>query len=124
MKMGKAKPDAFRRSPCPVANTLELVGDQWSLLVIRDILHGRHTYGELLDSPEKIPTSTLADRLKRLENAGILVKAAYQERPTRYAYSLSAKGAALGEILLAFVNWGTQYIPGTQTLKSVKDGRN
>lgn len=123
MKTAKTKPDTFRRSPCPVANTLELVGDQWSLLVIRDILHGKHTYGELLDSPEKIPTSTLADRLKRLENAGILVKSAYQEHPMRYAYSLSAKGAALGEILLAFVDWGTKYIPGTQTLKSF-EGRH
>lgn len=124
MKTAKTKADTFRRSPCPIANALELVGDQWSLLVIRDILLGKHTYGELLDSPEKIPTSTLADRLKRLEDAGILVKAAYQERPMRYAYSLSAKGAALGEILLALVNWGTKYIPGTQTLKSFEDGRN
>lgn len=72
----------------------------------------------------KIPTSTLADRLKRLENAGILVKSAYQERPTRYAYSLSTKGEALGEILLALVNWGTKYIPGTQTLKSFEERRN
>jgi DNA-binding HxlR family transcriptional regulator len=116
------KPPAFERSACPVANALELVGDQWSLLVIRDILHGKRTYNELLDSPERIPTSTLANRLKRLEHAGILERSAYQERPTRYTYALTAKGVELGEILLAFVRWGKKHIPGTRTLKSFKDG--
>jgi DNA-binding HxlR family transcriptional regulator len=122
MKSDKNELPAFPRSPCPVANALELVGDQWSLLVIRDLLHGKRTYGELLDSPEKIPTSTLANRLKRLEDAGIVARAAYQENPPRYAYSLSAKGADLGEILLAFVRWGKRYIPGTKTLKPLKGG--
>ncbi len=109
-------PKAPRRSNCPIANTLDLVGDKWSLLVIRDLLHGKRTYGELLDSPERIPTNTLADRLKRLEDAGIIVSSAYQERPTRYSYMLSKKGLALGDVLLAFVRWGKTHVPGTQTL--------
>jgi DNA-binding HxlR family transcriptional regulator len=104
------------RSPCPIANTLDLVGDRWSLLVIRDMLHGKKTYGELLDSPERIPTNILADRLKRLEEVGIIVSSAYQERPVRYAYTLSEKGTALGGILLALVRWGKNHIPGTRTL--------
>jgi DNA-binding HxlR family transcriptional regulator len=117
MKSDKNELPAFPRSPCPVANALELVGDQWSLLVIRDLLHGKRTYSELLDSPEKIPTSTLANRLKRLEDAGIVARAAYQENPPRYAYTLTAKGNALGEVLLAFVKWGTTHIPGTKAMK-------
>ena len=111
------KPDGFRRSPCAIASTLDLVGDKWSLLVIRDLLHGKRTYGELVDSPEGIPTNILADRLKRLEDAEIIASSAYQERPVRYAYTLTEKGTALGDVLLALVRWGKKHLPGTQTLK-------
>ena len=109
--MTTAKP--FSRSACAVANSLDIVGDKWSLLVVRDLLHGKRTYGELASSPERIPTNILAERLKRLEGAGIVVGTPYQERPIRYAYTLTPKGMALGEVLLAFVRWGKQYIPGT-----------
>lgn len=112
--MNTAKP--FARSLCAVANSLDIVGDKWSLLVVRDLLHGKRTYGELADSPEGIPTNLLADRLKRLETAGIVTSTPYQERPVRYAYTLTPKGSALGEVLLAFVRWGKQHIPGTITL--------
>ena len=122
MKTNMKKPTGFRRSPCPIANTLDLVGDKWSLLVIRDMLHGKKTYGELLDSPEGIPTNILADRLKRLEEAGLIVSSAYQERPVRYAYTLSEKGAALGDVLLALVRWGKKHIPGTRTLNESASG--
>lgn len=104
----------FKRSPCAVANTLDLIGDKWSLLVVRDLLHGKRTYGELADSPEGIPTNILAERLKRLESAGIITSAAYQDRPVRYAYTLTKKGTALGDVLLAIVRWGREYIPGTR----------
>jgi DNA-binding HxlR family transcriptional regulator len=107
----------FKRSPCPIASTLDLVGDKWSLLVIRDLLHSKHTYGELVDSPEGIPTNILANRLKRLQEAGIIVRSAYQEHPVRYIYQLSEKGAELGEVLLALVHWGKKHVPGSRTLK-------
>jgi DNA-binding HxlR family transcriptional regulator len=107
----------FKRSPCAVASTLDLIGDKWSLLVVRDLLHGKRTYGELADSPERIPTNILAERLKRLEGAGIISSAAYQERPVRYAYTLTKKGTALGDVLIALVRWGKEYIPGTRTLR-------
>ena len=106
----------LRRSPCPVANTLDLVGDKWSLLIIRDMRHGKRTYGELAQSPEGIPTNILADRLCRLEDAGIIESAAYQERPVRYAYTLTDKGNDLGELLGALVRWGKKHIAGTRTL--------
>ena len=112
--MSNAKP--FARSGCAIANSLDIVGDKWSLLVVRDLLHGKHTYGELVNSPERIPTNILADRLERLEAAGIIVSTPYQQRPTRYAYTLTPKGSALGDVLLAFVRWGKQHIPGTVTL--------
>ncbi len=107
----------FARSDCAIANSLDILGDKWSLLVVRDLLHGKRTYGELADSPERIPTNILADRLKRLEAAGIVSSAPYQDRPVRHAYTLTPKGKALGEVLLAFVRWGKQYLPGTVALK-------
>jgi len=110
-----AKP--FPRSACAVANSLDVVGDKWSLLVVRDLLHGKHTYNELANSPERIPTNILADRLKRLEAAGIIVSTPYQQHPVRYSYTLTPKGSALGDVLLAFVRWGKRHIPGTLTLK-------
>jgi DNA-binding HxlR family transcriptional regulator len=106
----------FARSACAVANSLDVVGDKWSLLVVRDLLHGKRTYGELARSPERIPTNILADRLERLERAGIVTRTPYQQRPVRFAYTLTPKGRALGDVLLAFVRWGKQHIPGTVAL--------
>ena len=108
-----SEPAGFKRSPCAVANALDIFGDKWSLLVVRDLFGGKRTYGELAASPEGIPTNILADRLKRLESAGIITSAAYQDRPVRYAYTLTRKGTALGDVLLALVRWGKEYIPGT-----------
>jgi DNA-binding HxlR family transcriptional regulator len=104
------------RSLCAVANSLDIVGDKWSLLVVRDLLHGKSTYGELARSPERIPTNILAERLERLANAGIVTRTPYQQRPVRHAYSLTPKGRALGPVLLAFVRWGKEHIPGTVAL--------
>jgi DNA-binding HxlR family transcriptional regulator len=107
----------FPRSRCAVACTLDLVGDKWSLLVVRDLLRGNVTYGALQDSPEGIPTNILADRLKRLEQDGLIAKSPYQDHPVRYTYRLTEKGKALGDVLLALVRWGKKHIPGTQVLK-------
>jgi DNA-binding HxlR family transcriptional regulator len=112
--MNVAKP--FSRSACAVASSLDILGDKWSLLVVRDLLHGKRTYGELALSPERIPTNILADRLERLKSAGVVTRTPYQQRPVRYAYTLTPKGSALGEVLLAFVRWGKQHIPGTVTM--------
>jgi DNA-binding HxlR family transcriptional regulator len=107
---------SFARSPCAIASSLDIVGDKWSLLVVRDLLHGKHTYGELALSPEHIPTNILAERLERLLGAGIITRSPYQQRPVRYAYTLTPKGRALGDVLLAFVRWGKQHLPGTVAL--------
>jgi DNA-binding HxlR family transcriptional regulator len=112
----KAKAPDFLRSPCAIACTLDLIGDKWSLLVVRDLLRGDVTYSELQNSPEGIPTNILADRLKKLEQAGVIGKSAYQEHPVRYVYRLTEKGRGLSEVLGAVVRWGQKHIPGTVAL--------
>jgi DNA-binding HxlR family transcriptional regulator len=115
----KVTAGGFARSPCAVAGTLDLIGDKWSLLVVRDLAHGKRTYGELQNSPERIPTNILAERLRRLEEAGIVAREPYQERPVRYCYTLTQKGRELGPILRALVVWGKQHVPGALTLQEL-----
>jgi DNA-binding HxlR family transcriptional regulator len=105
--------NAGTRSPCPVACSLDLLGDKWSLLVVRDLLLGKTMYSEFQKSSEGIPTNILAERLKRLLAAGIIEKSRYQERPVRYAYQLTAKGRDLQPVLLAMIDWGNKHVPGT-----------
>jgi DNA-binding HxlR family transcriptional regulator len=103
-----------RRSSCPAACALDIAGDKWTLLVVRDLLRGRRTYGELAASEEGIPTNILADRLRRMEDAGLIASAPYQERPVRYAYALTEKGRDLGAVLAALARWGEKHLPGTR----------
>ena len=88
-------------------------GEKWTLLVVRDLLLGKTTYTGFRESPEGIPTNILAERLKRLLAAGIIVKSRYQDRPARYAYRLTEKGRDLAPVLSAMIDWGNRYIPGT-----------
>src|SRR5262245_4891870 len=113
-KSKRAKAHSLSRSLCPIANALEVVGYKWSLLIVRDLFRSKRTYGELLNSFEKIPTNILAERLKRLEAAGIIKSSPYQERPVRNAYTLTKKGSELADILQALVKWGMRHIPGTK----------
>ena len=115
MKKTKSKTTNFEgsRSMCPIANLLDIVGDKWTLLIVRDLLLlGKHRYGDFQDSPEAIPTNILADRLKRLEAAGLVKKEVYQDNPPRAEYFLTRKGVDLRPILKAMGQWGKQYIPG------------
>jgi DNA-binding HxlR family transcriptional regulator len=105
---------ATTRSNCPIACTLDLVGDRWTLLVIRDLMRQRSRFGELLESPERIPTNILADRLKRLERAAVISSACYNEHPPRYEYALTEKGLELGRTINALASWGLKYVPGTR----------
>src|SRR6266700_6877802 len=103
----KRSATAERRSSCPVSCTLDLIGDRWTLLVIRDLVFGKSRYGEFLASPEGVPTNILADRLARLEEAGIVTRKPYQENPPRHTYALTSKGAALRPVLGAVAAWGS-----------------
>jgi DNA-binding HxlR family transcriptional regulator len=112
------KPDApappGSGSICPIAAGLELLGDRWSLLVIRDLLlFGKRRFGELAGSSEKIPTNILAERLRRLEAAGVIHKVLYQTAPPRHEYRPTAKGVDLLPVLRALVEWANLHLPGT-----------
>ena len=105
---------ADMRSPCPIANTLDILGDKWTLLVIRDLFAGKSTYGEFQSSPEGIPTNILANRLRRLAEYGLIDKNPYQQHPVRYAYRLTDKGRSLAPILKEMAAWGKHNIAGTK----------
>ncbi len=78
------------RSRCSIARSLEILGDKWTLLVVRDLMwHGKHTFQDLQNSEEKLPPNLLSQRLKRLMEWGLVEKEAYQDRPVRYRYSLT-----------------------------------
>lgn len=101
------------RSACPVSKALDLIGDRWTLLIIRDMaVYGARTYNQLLDSDEGIPTNTLASRLKLLEEAGITKREPYQQNPPRYVYELTNKGLALVPVLRALRDWSKAHYKG------------
>ena len=110
------------RSTCPAACALDIAGDRWTLLIVRDLLRGRHTYGTLAASDEGIPTNILADRLKKMEAAGLIEAKPYQERPVRYSYALTEKGRDLGEVLASLARWGKKHVPGTVVPKEFRRG--
>src|SRR4051812_4841615 len=89
------------RSACPVACTLDVIGDRWTLLVVRDLLLGKRRFGDFLQSAEGIPTNILTDRLKRLERAGLVATSRYLEHPPRFEYHLTPEGQALAPIVRA-----------------------
>lgn len=113
-------PPACKRSECGVACSLDLLGDKWTLLVVRDLLMGKRTYSELQASPEGIPTNILAERLKRLQAEGIVDRTRYRERPPRYAYHLTDKGRDLAPVLRSMVEWANKHVPGTLPLAEVE----
>jgi DNA-binding HxlR family transcriptional regulator len=103
---------AARRSRCPVACTLDVLGDRWSLLVVRDLLRGKHRFGDMLGSSESIPSNILAERLKRLKGKGIVRAKRYSSTPPRLEYFLTAKGEELRPVLRAMVDWGVKHAGG------------
>lgn len=101
-----------RKSRCPVNSALEVVGDPWTLLVVRDIVfYGKHAYGEFLASEERITTSVLANRLARLVDAGILSKRRDPADGRREVYGLTDQGLALVPVLVELANWGVKHDP-------------
>lgn len=110
-----------RRSDCAIAGTLDLLGDRWSLLIVRDLLIGGELrFGDFMLAGETIPTNTLADRLRKLEAADIVTRTSYQENPPRHSYRLTDKGHDLGPVLDAMATWGLQHLPGTQRLSKTQ----
>jgi DNA-binding HxlR family transcriptional regulator len=108
------KGPAPKRSPCPVAFSLDIFGDRWTLLVIRDLFFGRTRFKEFAASPEGIPTNILTDRLERLLARGIIEQIPAEDGTKRLAYRLTRKGKALGPILEAMRNWGLSWDKSTR----------
>ncbi len=101
---------AERRSACPLNATLEVLGDRWSLLIVRDLLFkGRTTYKDFLAGGERIATNVLADRLRRLEAEGVVEKGRDRADARRLVYRLAAKGLALAPVLVEMIVWGARH---------------
>src|SRR5262245_45382493 len=101
------------RSPCPIAGALDLLGDAWTLLVLRDLLfYDKHRCADFLASPEHISTNILAERLKRLERRGLIERRRYQARPLRHEYFLTAAGHDLLPVLRELIAWGKAHVSG------------
>lgn len=100
---------AERKVRCPVAGSLDIVGDRWTLIIVRDLLRGRSRFGELAQSAEGIPLSVLSNRLKVLEREGVVRRRFYRDHPPRAEYLLTAKGHALGVVVGALAAWGEKY---------------
>lgn len=102
--------DAAYRSDCPIASTLDLLGDRWTLVIFRDMAFGKARFSEFLASSEGIQRNILADRLRRMEAEGLIRKTLYQSRPDRYEYRLTAKGADLLPIIQQLALWGHRHL--------------
>jgi DNA-binding HxlR family transcriptional regulator len=89
---------------------LDLIGDRWTLLIIRDLFQGKHRFSQFLDSGEGIKTNILAERLKRLEGAGLVERTRYEEHPPRYEYHLTPAGRSLSPVLKAIYAWGQRHL--------------
>jgi DNA-binding HxlR family transcriptional regulator len=107
-----------RRSPCPVACSLDIFGDRWTLLVVRDLMFGAERFKEFSNAPEGIPTNILADRLARLVRHEIVEQVAAADGTRHVAYRLTDKGRALLPVLGAMRDWGLAWEKGTRAERS------
>lgn len=105
-----------RRSSCPVACALDVLGDRWTMLVVRDLFLGKSRFKDFVESPEGIPTNILSDRLSRLVNAEIIAQIPASDGTKHKAYSLTEKGEALGPALKHLRDWGLKWERDTKLM--------
>jgi len=105
-----------QRSRCPVAYSLDIVGDRWTLIVIRDLFLGRTRFRDFIASPEGIPTNILSERLERLLDHDIVEQVPTAEGARRLAYRLTKKGKALRPVLDTMRDWGLSWGRGTKVM--------
>jgi DNA-binding HxlR family transcriptional regulator len=99
------------RSDCPISSSLEIIGDKWSLLVLRDLIFfEKSSFKDFSQSKEGIATNILSDRLSKLESQGIIRKERSRENRRIYLYSITTKGIDLVDILLDMIVWGVKYM--------------
>jgi DNA-binding HxlR family transcriptional regulator len=107
-------PGRLRRSNCPIASTLDLVGDRWSLLIVRDLLLGKKRFDEFLASEEGIATNILSSRLRVLEDLGFVLRKGDDRDGRRVQYSLTRSGKSLGKLVRGIADWGLKNLPETR----------
>ena len=95
---------------CPIAQTLDLLGDRWTLLLVRDLLKGKTKFKDFAESLDGIPLNLLAERLKLLEANGIVLRTFYCAHPPRAEYNLTEKGRALAPVIRSISGWGRRYV--------------
>ena len=110
-----------RRSTCPISTGLELLGDRWTLLVIRDLMFaGKRHFREFLQSEEAISSNVLADRLSSLAESGIVTKSGDPTHAQKAVYSLTEKGLELLPVLVAMSAWTQKHFPKTRRPEAVQ----
>lgn len=110
--MTQCKPTS--RSSCPISFSLDLLGDRWTMLVLRDvIMHGKQRYGEMLSSDEKIASNILSDRLRKLESDGIFTRKTDPNDGRQVIYEVTEKGQSLLPLLLEMAAWGATHDANT-----------
>ena len=102
------------RSPCPVSCALDILGDKWTLLVVRDLIFRRKRYfGDFQNSPEKIASNILSDRLRKLEAAGMVLRQPDPDHGCRIIYAVTEKCLDLVPTIMELIRWGGKHAPGS-----------
>lgn len=111
---------ATARSECVICNVLDIFGDKWTFLVIRDLFFfNKHEFKEFLASPECIATNVLSDRLKRLASAGVIAEIPHPQNRSRKLYYLTDKGKDLFPILAEMAKWGAKHLPDLPAMQGL-----
>jgi DNA-binding HxlR family transcriptional regulator len=109
-----------KRSDCPISSSLDIFGDKWSLLIIRDLMDANEcTYGDFLKSPEKIATNILAARLQNLEENKLIEKLEHPESKAKVLYKLTRKGIDLVPVLIEISLWADKYLSIAEDRKAL-----
>lgn len=106
---------------CPIAQTLDIIGERWTLLILRDLLFGKTKFSELQDASPRIPTRVLSDRLKKLQASGLVEREVYSQHPLRAGYRLTEKGRSLKPILGVIAQWGMDQLLNERERQAVLD---
>jgi len=96
--------------PCNIAQTLNIIGDKWSLLILHQLLIGHDTYKEMQDNLDGVPSNLLSERLKSMEGDKLIEKELYQAHPPRYKYCLTEKGYDLEDVFNSLILWGEKHL--------------
>ena len=103
-------PRSYRQKGCPVARTLDVIGERWTILLLRDLfLHGPRRFQDFQESLAGVAPNTLSARLKDLETQGLVARKLYSDHPPRLEYHLTEKGKSLGPVLKAIREWGKHH---------------